>query len=319
MSVHALKSEAGARHGVYQALLDRCQGVAPIRTAVAHPCDAASLAGAMQAAALGLIEPILVGPSARIRAAAAAAGVDIAAFRLVDTPHSHAAAAQAVRLVREGEAAMLMKGSLHTDELMHEVLADGTGLRTDRRVSHAFLMDVPAYPRPLLISDGAINVEPTLEDKRDIVQNAIDLARALGIETPRVAVLSAVETVTSKLPSTIQAAALSKMADRGQITGGLVDGPLALDNAVSPEAAADKGIVSEVAGRADVLIAPNLEAGNMLVKQLSFLGEADAAGIVLGAKVPVVLTSRADNEAAHVASCAIGLLLASTPRPPKII
>ena len=279
-----------------------------------HPCDAASIEGAADAAAAGLIAPILVGPEARIRAAAQAAGVDISAFRLVPTPHSHAAAARAVALVRSGEAAMLMKGALHTDELMHEVVNPETGLRTARRVSHAFLMDVPSYPRPLLITDAAINVNPTLEDKRDIVQNVIDLAHILGVPKPRVAILSAVETVTPKLPSTIDAAALCKMADRGQITGGLVDGPLAFDNAINREAAREKAIVSPVAGRADILVVPDLEAGNMLVKQLTFLAGADAAGVVLGARAPIVLTSRADSDRARVASCAIGVLMANHPR-----
>ncbi len=305
---------AKPRHGLYRTLLARCAGLQPVPTAVVHPCDAASIEGAADAAAAGLIAPILVGPEARIRAAAQAAGVDISAFRLVPTPHSHAAAARAVALVRSGEAAMLMKGALHTDELMHEVVNPETGLRTARRVSHAFLMDVPSYPRPLLITDAAINVNPTLEDKRDIVQNVIDLAHILGVPKPRVAILSAVETVTPKLPSTIDAAALCKMADRGQITGGLVDGPLAFDNAINREAAREKAIVSPVAGRADILVVPDLEAGNMLVKQLTFLAGADAAGVVLGARAPIVLTSRADSDRARVASCAIGVLMANHPR-----
>ncbi len=301
-------------HSVYLDLIARCRGLGPVATAVVHPCDPTSIAGAVEAAMAGLIIPILVGPPAKIRAAAIEAGVDISGFRLEPTAHSHAAAARAVALVRAGEAAMLMKGSLHTDELMHEVVSAKTGLRTARRISHVFLMDVPSYPRPLLITDAAINVTPDLEDKKDIVQNAIDLAHVLGSPLPRVAILSAVETVTPKLPSTIDAAALCKMADRGQITGGLVDGPLAFDNAISPEAAHDKGIRSCVAGKADVLVVPDLEAGNMLVKQLTFLAGADAAGVVLGARVPIVLTSRADSDRSRVASCAIGVLMALKPQ-----
>lgn len=309
-------SDVPARvHGLFRSLLKRCAGLDPLVTAVVHPCDPVSLAGAVEAAEIGLITPILVGPEPKIRAAAQEAGLDISAYKLVATPHSHAAAAKAVALVRCGDAAMLMKGSLHTDELMHEVVAKETGLRTARRVSHAFLVDVDHYPRPLLITDAAINVIPTLTDKRDIVQNAIDLAHVLGIANPRVAILSAIETVTPKLPSTIDAAALCKMADRGQITGGLVDGPLAFDNAVSPEAAREKGIVSDVAGLADILVAPDLEAGNMLVKQLTFLAGADAAGVVLGARSPVVLTSRADRPEARVAACAIGLLMVHNRAP----
>ncbi len=300
----------GRAHGLFRRLLARCAGLEPLPTAVVHPVDEVSLMGAVEAAGLGLITPILVGPEARIRAAAAAAGADISGYELVATPHSHAAAAKGVELVRAGRVAMLMKGALHTDELMHEVVEPATGLRTARRISHAFLMDVPSYPRPLIITDAAINVIPSLEDKRDIVQNAIDLAHTLGIERPRVAILSAIETVTPKLPSTIDAAALCKMADRGQITGALVDGPLAFDNAISPEAVREKGIVSDVAGRADILVAPDMEAGNMLVKQLTFLAGADAAGVVLGARCPIVLTSRADNEVARVASCAVGVLMA---------
>lgn len=296
-------------------LLERCADLEPLPTAVVHPCDPASLAGALEAERAGLIIPILVGPEAKIRAAAGAAGLDLGRRRLVPTPHSHAAAARAVELVRAGEAAMLMKGSLHTDELMHEVVAEGTGLRTARRISHAFLMQVKSYPRPFLITDAAINVSPTLLDKRDIVQNAVDLARVLGIAQPRVAILSAVETVTPKLQSTLDAAALCKMADRGQITGALVDGPLAFDNAVSPEAAREKGITSPVAGQADILVVPDLEAGNMLVKQLTFMAGADAAGLVLGARVPVVLTSRADDVEARIASCALGVLAAGTRAP----
>jgi phosphate acetyltransferase len=293
----------------YQALLKLTEGLPPLKVAVAHPCSPEALQGALDAHAQGLIEPILVGPAARVRAVAAAAGLNIDSLPLIDVPHSHAAAAEAVALVQRGEAQALMKGSLHTDELMSEVVKPGSGLRTERRISHVFVLDVPSYPKPLLISDAAINVTPDLEAKRDIVQNAIDLARALGITCPKVAILAAVETVESKMPSTLDAAALCKMADRGQIKGGLVDGPLAFDNAISAQAAHDKGITSEVAGQADILIAPDLEAGNMLAKQLQYLADAQAAGIVLGARVPVILTSRADGPVSRVASCALALLL----------
>lgn len=301
-------------HGWRQAVLARCRGGAPVPTLVVHPCDATSVAAAVEAAGLGLIAPILVGPRARIQAAADLAEVDISGLRLEDTPHSHAAAARAVALVRAGEAQLLMKGSLHTDELMHAVMAIETGLRTERRISHVYLMDVPRYPRPLLITDGAINIAPSLADKRDIVQNAIDLALVLGLETPKVAILSAVETVNPKIQSTLDAAALCKMADRGQITGGLLDGPLAFDNAISPEAARDKGIVSRVAGEADILVVPDLVAGNILAKQLTFLAGADAAGVVVGARVPIILTSRADPEEARIASCAVAVLMARAAR-----
>ena len=266
-----------------------------MRTAVVHPVDRNSLLGAIDAAQAGLIVPVLVGPEAKIRAAAEEAGVDLSPYELVACEHSHEAAATAVALARGGKVEALMKGSLHTDELMHEVVAKDTGLRTARRISHVFALDVPAYPRPLFLTDAAINIEPDLDDKRDIVQNAIDLARALGIETPKVAILSFVETVDAKFRSTMDAAALCKMADRKQITGGLVDGPLAFDNAVSEEAAQAKGIDSPVAGRADILVVPDLEAGNMLAKQLEYLAEAQGAGIVLGARVPIALTSRADK------------------------
>jgi phosphotransacetylase/acyl dehydratase len=302
------------RHRRFRELLARTAGQPPASVAVAHPCDALTLSAVVELAAAGLIVPILVGPEAKVRAAAAAAKLDISQFRLVDVPHSHAAAARAVALVRAGEAEMLMKGSLHTDELMHEVVAAETGLRTARRLSHVYIMDVPSYPRPLLLTDAAINIMPMLEDKRDIVQNAIDLARWMGIETPRVAILSAVETVSPTIRSTVDAAALCKMADRGQITGGLVDGPLAFDNAVNPEAARQKGIASPVAGRADILVVPDLEAGNMLAKQLSFLAGADAAGVVVGARVPIILTSRADSERTRVASCAVAMLMARAQR-----
>lgn len=300
-------------HGWRTALLARCASLAPLDTAVVHPCDPAALSGALDAAAQGLIRPILVGPEHKIRAAAATLKADISGFRLEATPHSHAAADKAVALVRAGEAGLLMKGSLHTDELMHAVLAPDTGLRTARRVSHVYIMDVPLYPRPLMITDAAINIAPSLEDKRDIVQNAIDLAHTLGIVEPKVAILSAVETVNSKLQSTLDAAALCKMADRGQIAGGLLDGPLGFDNAISPEAASEKGLKSAVAGVADIVVVPDLVSGNLLAKQLTFLAGADAAGVVLGAKVPIILTSRADPKEARVASCAVAVLMAYRP------
>jgi phosphotransacetylase len=294
---------------VYPVLIERCAALPPIAAAIAHPCDEASLAGAVEAAQAGLIQPILVGPAAKIRAVAEQHGIDAAPYRLVEAPHSHAAAAQAVAIVRAGEAAALMKGSLHTDELMAEVVRKNAGLRTERRVSHAFIMDVPTYPKALVVTDAAINIFPDLETKADIVRNAVDMAHAFGRELPKVAILSAVETVTPKIPSTIDAAALCKMAERGQISGALLDGPLAFDNAISKEAAAIKGIRSEVAGDADILLVPDLEAGNILAKQLTFLANADAAGIVLGARVPIILTSRADTVRARMASCAIAVLL----------
>jgi phosphate acetyltransferase len=298
----------------YQRLIEAAKALKPVATAVAHPCDESSLSGAVDAAKLGLIKPILVGPRAKIEAAAKQSKLDISGYELLDAPHSHAAAAKAVELVRGGKAEALMKGSLHTDELMAEVVKKETGLRTARRISHCFVMDVPAHKDALIISDAAVNIAPTLEDKIDIVQNAIDLARALRVKEVRVAILSAMETVNPKVPSTIEAAALCKMADRGQITGGILDGPLALDNAISPEAAAIKKIVSPVAGRANVLIVPDLEAGNMLAKSLSFLAGADSAGIVLGAKVPTILTSRADSVMARLASCAVATLVAHARR-----
>jgi phosphotransacetylase/acyl dehydratase len=298
------------RHQRFRDLLTQASGQPAVPMAVVHPCDALSLGAAAEVAALGLVIPILIGPATKIRAAAVQAGIDISRYRLVDVPHSHAAAARAVELVRAGEAALLMKGSLHTEELMHEVVATETGLRTERRLSHVYVMDVPTYPRPLLITDAAINIEPTLETKRDIVQNAIDLAHVMGVEQPRVAILCAVETVSPEMKSTLDAAALCKMADRGQITGGVVDGPLAFDNAVSPKAARDKGIVSPVAGQADILVVPDLEAGNMLAKQLSFLAGADAAGVVVGARAPIILTSRADSGRTRIASCAVAVLMA---------
>lgn len=298
------------RHGRFHSLLARASGTPPLPTAIAHPCDANAIAAAVDAAKAGLIIPILVGPQERIKTAAQVAEVDITGYRMLDTPHSEASAETAVTLIRRGEASLLMKGSLHTDELLHAVLVPEKGLSTGRRLSHVYLFDVPGYPRPLLVTDAAVNIAPTLEEKRDIIQNAIDLAHVMGIAEPRVAVLSAVETVNPRILSTVDAAALSKMAERGQIRGGLVDGPLAFDNAVSPSAASEKGIASPVAGRADILVVPDLEAGNMLAKQLSFLGGADAAGIVLGAKVPIILTSRADSERTRLASCAVAVLLA---------
>jgi len=302
------------KHEQYDKLLDRARALPPVPTAVAHPCDESSLAGAVDAAKLGLIRPILVGPKARIAAVAAKGRFDIAGFELVDAEHSHASAAKAVALVREGKAECLMKGSLHTDELMGAVVSREGGLRTARRISHAFIMDVPTYPEPLIVSDAAVNIAPTLKEKVDIVQNAIDLARALGAKEVRVAILSAMETVNPDVPSTIEAAALCKMADRGQITGAILDGPLALDNAINLRAAQIKHITSAVAGRANVLIVPDLEAGNMLAKSLTFMAQADAAGIVLGARVPVILTSRADSVTTRLASCAIASLVAQSRR-----
>jgi phosphotransacetylase/acyl dehydratase len=305
-------------HGAwYRHLLTTALGLAPIRTAVVHPVDSNALLGAIEAAKAHLIVPVLVGPADRIHAVAAAHDVDLSPYTVIPTEHSHAAAGKAVALARAGEVEALMKGSLHTDELMHAVLAPDIGLATARRMSHVFVLDVPTYPRPLFFTDAALNIYPDLEVKRDIVQNAIDLAHLLGIEVPRVAILSAVETVNPKIRSTLDAAALCKMADRGQITGGMVDGPLAFDNAVSPEAARTKGIVSPVAGKADILVVPDLESGNMLVKQLEYLADAQATGIVLGARVPIVLTSRADNALAHMASCVLALLLAESKRKAK--
>ena len=301
-------------HEKYQRLVDTARTLPPVVTAVAHPCDASSLSGAVDAAKLGLIVPILVGPKAKIDAVAAACSLDISGYERIDAPHSHAAAALAVELVRAGRAEALMKGSLHTDELMGAVVRPDTGLRTERRISHCFVMDVPAHGDALIISDAAVNIAPTLADKLHIVQNAIDLAHALRFDCVRVAILSAMETVNPQVPSTIEAAALCKMAERGQITGGLLDGPLALDNAISLEAAQIKNIVSPVAGRANVLIVPDLEAGNMLAKSLSFLAKADSAGIVLGARVPIILTSRADSVMARLASCAVAVFVAQARR-----
>ena len=313
--VDLVTPEIVLRHNdAFARLLKRCEGMPPIVCAIVHPCDRDSLAGALEAARRGLIEPVLVGPEAKIRAVAAAAGVDLSPYRLVPSEHSHDSAAIAVALARAGEVQALMKGSLHTDELMGAVVSGTLGLRTARRISHVFVLDVPAYPRMLLITDAAISVAPTARDKADICQNAIELAHVLGIERPRVAILAAVETVNPEMQSTVDAAMLCKMADRGQIVGGVLDGPLAFDNAVSEEAARTKQIVSEVAGRADILLAPDLEAGNMMAKQLQYLAGADSAGIVLGARVPIVLTSRADSVRSRLASTVVMALLADAQR-----
>ncbi len=302
------------KHEKYQRLLDYCRSLPPTPTAVAHPCDESSLRGAVDAARLGLITPTLVGPRARIEAIAAQFTIDISGLPIVDAAHSHDSADKAVALVREGKAEALMKGSLHTDELMGAVVNRDTGLRTARRLSHCFIMDVPTYAETLIVTDAAINIAPTMEDKVDIIQNAIDLAHALHFAEVRVAILSAMETVNPKVPSTVEAGALCKMADRGQITGAILDGPLALDNAISLESVAIKKIDSPVAGRANVLVVPDLEAGNMLAKSLTFLAGADAAGIVLGARVPIILTSRADSVTTRLASCAVAVLVAHARR-----
>jgi len=301
----------------YSVLLERCSRLAPVPTAVAHPCDVSSLTGALDAASLGLIVPLLIGPEARIRAVAEEANRPLDGITVIDAAHSHDSAARAVLAVRAGEAELLMKGSLHTDELLHEVAAAATGLRTERRLSHVFAMDVPSYHKALFITDAAVNIFPKLADKADIVRNAIELVHALGIDKPKVAILAAVETVSDKMPSTIDAAALCKMADRGQITGAVLDGPLAFDNAINKEAAQIKGIVSDVAGDPDILLVPDLEAGNMLAKQLTFLAGAEAAGIVLGARVPIILTSRADTVRSRIGSCAIAVLVAHARRARK--
>ena len=301
-------------HDKFHALVAKAQAHAPVKVAIAHPCDQVSLESAIAAAKLKLIEPILVGPEARIREVAAKHNLDISGFEIVDAEYSEDSAAKAVELVREGKAEALMKGSLHTDELMGAVVKRDTGLRTARRISHCFVMDVPNHDQPLIITDAAVNIAPDLKSKVDITQNAIDLAQALGSKEARVAILSAMENVNPDVPSTLEAAALCKMADRGQITGAVVDGPLALDNAISIEAAAIKKIASPVAGRANILVVPDLEAGNMLAKSLSFLADADAAGIVLGAKVPIILTSRADEEMARLASCAVAQLIVAARR-----
>jgi len=298
----------------YERLIARAKQVPAATTVVVHPCEETALRGPIEAAEAGIIVPILVGPVAKIAAVAREHGLDIDRFEIVDVPHSDAAAAKAVELIHQSKGELLMKGSLHTDELMREVTSSKTGLRTARRISHVFILDVPTYSETLFITDAAINIFPDLDAKRDIVQNAIDLFTEVGLGTPRVAILSAVETVTAKIPSTIDAAALCKMAERGQITGGILDGPLAFDNAIDPEAAQIKGIKSAVAGRAQILVVPDLEAGNMLAKNLTFLAKADAAGIVLGARVPIILTSRADSVRSRMASCAVAVLYAHARR-----
>ncbi|HKA41354.1 MAG TPA: phosphate acetyltransferase [Burkholderiales bacterium] len=301
-------------HEKYERLIAACRKFDPVPCAVAHPCDESSLRGAVEAAQKGLLAPTLVGPQARIRAVAAKCGLDLSRYSIVDAPHSEASAEAAVRLAREGKVEALMKGSLHTDELMGAVVKRETGLRTNRRISHCFIMDVPALEQPLIITDAAVNIFPKLEDKVHIIQNAIDLAHALGRKSPKVAILSAMETVNPSVPSTIEAGALCKMADRGQITGGILDGPLALDNAIDLAAAKVKMINSPVAGQADILVVPDLEAGNMLAKSLTFMAGADAAGIVLGARVPIILTSRADSLTTRLASCAVAVLVAQSRR-----
>jgi phosphate acetyltransferase len=298
----------------YERLIAGAKQVSAATTVVVHPCEETALRGPIEAAEAGIIKPILVGPAAKIAAVAREHRLDISRFEIVDVPHSHAAAAKGVELIRVSKGELLMKGSLHTDELMREVMSSTTGLRTDRRISHVFILDVPTYSETLFITDAAINIFPDLEAKRDIVQNVIDLFTQVGLGTPRVAILSAVETVTPKIPSTIDAAALCKMAERGQITGGILDGPLAFDNAIDPEAAKIKGITSPVAGCAQILVVPDLEAGNMLAKNLTFLAKADAAGMVLGARVPIILTSRADSVRSRMASCAAAVLYADARR-----
>ncbi len=312
MQADANEKRSGAK---YERLIAAAKAIPAVSTVVVHPCDESSLRGAVEAAEAGIIKPILVGPAAKIRDTAAKYGLNIGGFEIVDAPHSEAAAAKSVELIHAAKGEMLMKGSLHTDELMRSVTAKATGLRTERRISHVFVMDVPAYADTLFVTDAAINIFPDLEGKRDIIQNAIDLYTQAGFGTsPRVAILSAVETVTGKIPSTIEAAALCKMADRGQITGGVLDGPLAFDNAIDMEAARIKGIKSEVAGQAQILVVPDLESGNMLAKNLAYFAKADGAGIVLGARVPIVLTSRADSPRARMASCAIASLYADARR-----
>jgi phosphotransacetylase len=304
----------GTGTGKYEQMLERCKSFEAMPTAVAHPCEQTALEGAIEAGRLGLIVPILVGPASRIEAIAAEHGIDLGGIRIVDAPHSHGAAAKAVEMVRRGEAEILMKGSLHSDELLGAVVAKETGLRTGRRISHAFIMDVPTYHKVLIVTDAAINIAPTLEDKVHICQNAIDLAASLGLARPKVAILAAVETVNSKMQATLDAAALCKMADRGQITGGTLDGPLAFDNAISKDAARIKGINSPVSGDPDILLVPDLEAGNILAKQLSFLANADSAGVVLGARVPIILTSRSDSVRSRIASCGVAMLAAHARR-----
>lgn len=303
--------------GKYERLLERCKTLAPVPTAVAHPCEVSALTGAVEAAQAGLIDPILVGPAARIEETARSANIDLGKIEIVDAAHSLESAKKAVDLVKQGRAEVLMKGSLHSDELLSAIVSRDGGLRTGRRVSHVFVMDVPTYHKVLIVTDAAINIAPTLEDKVDICQNAIDLVSSLRhdkSEKPKVAILAAVETVTAKMPATIDAAALCKMAERGQIKGGILDGPLAFDNAISKQAADTKGIKSAVAGDPDILLVPDLEAGNILAKQLSFLANADSAGLVLGARVPVILTSRADSVRSRIASCAVATLVAYARR-----
>lgn len=294
--------------GKYERLLERCAGLEPVPTAVAHPCEKSALEGALEAGEKGLIRPILVGPAAKISEVAKSSGIALGKMEIVDAEHSHASAAKAVQLVREGRAELLMKGSLHSDELLGAVVARDAGLRTGRRISHVFIMDVPTYHKVFIVTDAAINIAPGLEEKADICQNAIDLAISLGVEKPKVAILAAVETVNSKMTATLDAAALCKMAERGQIKGGILDGPLAFDSAISRQAAETKGIRSAVAGDPDILLVPDLEAGNILAKQLSFLANAESAGLVLGARVPIILTSRADSVRSRIASCAVAVL-----------
>ena len=314
MTISLRDAPSGSVRNKYDQLIALARQVPAAKTILVHPCDETSLRGAAEAAELGIINPILVGPAAKIAAVAAQHRLDIGRYEMVDVPHSEAAAAKGVELIRQSHGELLMKGSLHTDELMRAVASSTTSLRTARRISHVFIMDVPTYSETLFITDAAINIFPDLDAKRDILQHAIDLWTQVGLGTPRVAILSAVETVTSKIPSTIEAAALCKMADRGQITGGVLDGPLAFDNAIDPKAAKIKGIKSEVAGRAQILVVPDLEAGNMLAKNLTFLARAGAAGIVLGARVPIVLTSRADSVRTRMASCAVAVLYADARR-----
>jgi phosphate acetyltransferase len=313
-TLEAIAPAANPPASKYERLIAKAKQVAAAQTIVVHPCDESSLRGPIEAAELGIIKPILVGPATKIKKVASEHGIKISDFQVIDAPHSEAAAERAVEMIHEGKGELLMKGSLHTDELMRAVTNSKTGLRTARRISHVFIMDVPTYPETLFVTDAAINIAPDLDAKRDIIQNAVDLFTQVGLGTPRVAILSAVETVTSKIPSTIEAAALCKMADRGQITNAVLDGPLAFDNAISPEAAKIKGIQSPVAGRAQILIVPDLEAGNMLAKNLIFLSKADSAGLVLGARVPVVLTSRADSVRSRMASCAAAVLYAAARR-----
>jgi phosphate acetyltransferase len=320
--IGTLKAISPAAHppeSKYEHLIARAKQVSPAQTIVVHPCDETSLRGAVEAADLGIIKTILVGPAVKINKVAKEHRIEIGGFQVIDAPHSEAAAERAVELVHEGKGELLMKGSLHTDELMRAVTSSKTGLRTARRISHVFIMDVPTYPETLFVTDAAINISPDLDAKRDIIQNAVDLFTQVGLGTPRVAILSAVETVTAKIPSTIDAAALCKMADRGQITDAILDGPLAFDNAISPEAARIKGIKSPVAGKAQILVVPDLEAGNMLAKNLIFLSKADSAGLVLGARVPVVLTSRADSVRSRMASCAAAVLYAAARRKTAVL